>query len=460
MKYFVLSNVFKQTAVAALTLCCLTLFGGCQTSRQVQQELEQENIALERRIQENYAFMQHQQRRINALESQVSSGKGAPGPSSKSSSYHPAPSSSPAPLNSTRHSWVNPNTGQAEAEPEAQPAALEDPLNQLNVDPNSEPVITVPDSPSQNVPKNLFRNGDGSQTYLQPALPQMSLLPTVNVSDLAEISLDPEQIGPLQIDFENQEQGLRMVLNCRTKQGEFAVAIGQVTIVALDPTLPGEQARVARWDISPSQVEAQIKQAPQPDGILFELAWPKEKPKGKALDVFVRMEDGQGARLQTRQQVQMDGILYALWTPPQEEALPIDDSVDAPVEQRVAEALPQIESEPGQVGEVQQGEISKSVIVVASPQVEALRDRTRTEIPPAMVLTDPQSSPDAVNPAMTASTAVPGMPIGQNASAAPASSANPTASANPNPAATVNPTASGTKPASQSASRPTWSPYR
>ena len=448
----VLSNVCKTTAAMALTLGCLTLLGGCQTSRQAQQELEQENIALERRIQENYAFMQHQQRRINALEAQLPAGAGSGAPKSKPSSYRPAPTSSPAPLGSTRHSWVNPDSGVADEEPEAQPAGdFDSPLDQLNVDPNGEPSISVPNAPSQNVPKNLFRNGNGPQTNLQPAMPQMSLLPTVNVSDLAEISLDPEQIGPLQIDFENQEEGLRMVLNCRTKQGEFAVAVGQVTIVALDPTLPGEQARVARWDISPSQVERQIKQAPQPDGILFELAWPKEKPQGKALDVFVRMEDGQGARLQTRQQVQMDGILYALWTPPQEEALPMDDSVDAPVEQVAEmEALPQIESEPETVGEVQQGEISKSVIVVASPQVEALRDRTRTEIPPAMVLTDPQSSPNAANSAnsaMTASTAVPGIPIGQNASTAAA------------PAASANPATTSAKPTTQTA-RPTWSPYR
>ena len=450
MLFNVFSNVFKTTAIAALTLSALT-FMGCQTSRQAQQELEQENIALERRIQENYAFMQHQQRRINALESQLPAGKPGKGAPRPKSSYRPAPSSSPSPIKSSRHEWVNPDSGLPDEEPEAQPADWDDsPLDQLNVDPDGEPDISVPNSPSQNVPKNLFRNNSGSQTSLQPAMPELSMLPTVNVSDIAEISLDPEQIGPLQIDFDNQEQGLRMVLNCRTKQGEFAVAVGQVTIVALDPSLQGEQARVARWDISPAQVERQIKQAPQPDGILFELAWPKKKPNGNVIDVFVRLEDGKGARLQTRQQVQLDGMLYALWTPPQEEALPIDDSVDAPAE-RVAEmeALPQIESESEMNGEIQQGEISKSVIVVASPQVEALRDRTRTEIPPAMVLTSPQSSPESANSAMTASTAIPGMPIGQNAAAA----------ATANSAASANPTAPAAKPASQMA-RPTWSPYR
>ena len=113
MLFNVFSNVFKTTAVAALTLTALT-FMGCQTSRQAQQELEQENIALERRIQENYAFMQHQQRRINALESQIPAGKagkaGKGAPSSKSS-YRPAPSSSPSPIRSSRHEWVNPDSG-------------------------------------------------------------------------------------------------------------------------------------------------------------------------------------------------------------------------------------------------------------------------------------------------------------------------------------------------------------
>lgn len=444
-----LSDVFKIVIQGILLLSCLT-FAGCQTSRKIQQDLEQENIALERQIQENYAFMQHQQRRINALEAQLPAGaKGAP--RSKSSGYRPAPSASPAPLKSSRQVWVNPDTGQSE-EPESLPADWNDsPLDQLNADPNGEPNISIPDEPTQNVPKNLFRNGNGSQTSLQPALPDLSLLPTVNVSDIAEISIDPEQIGPLQIDYDSHEQGLRMVLNCRTKQGEFAVAVGQVTIVALDPSLPGEQARVARWDITPAQVEKQIKQAPQPDGILFELAWPKEKPKGNIIDVFVRMEDGQGAKLQTRQQVQMDGILYALWTPPQEEALPMDDSADAPVEQRIAEALPQIESEPEATEDVQQGEISKSVIVVASPQVDALKDRSRTEIQPAMVMTPSTTSPTSGSPS--------GLPSdNQNLNASnqiqtPSPAVGTSVLGMPENPGTQNP---GTK----SAARPTWSPYR
>ena len=454
-------------AQGILLLSCLT-FAGCQTSRQVQQDLEQENIALERQIQENYAFMQHQQRRINALESQAASGKGAAGKGSarpKSSGYNPAPSASPAPLKNSRQVWVNPDTGQSE-EPEALPADWNDsPLDQLNVDPNSEPNISIPDEPTQKVPKNLFRNGNGSQTSLQPALPELSMLPTVNVSDIAEISLDPEQIGPLQIDFDSQEQGLRMVLTCRTKQGEFAVAVGQVTIVALDPSLPGEQARVARWDISPAQVEKQIKQAPQPDGILFELAWPKEKPKGNVIDVFVRMEDGQGAKLQTRQQVQMDGMLYALWTPPQqEEALPIDDSEEVQLAQinrnAKTEALPQLDSESESDGEVQQGEISKSVIVVASPQVDALKDRTRTEIPPAMVMTPSTSSPTSGAPAGTPS----GLPnSNQNLNASnqiqtPSPAVGTAALGMPENPGTPNPGMS--KPGTKSAARPTWSPFR
>ena len=157
-----------------MTLGALLLFGGCQTSRQAQQELEQENIALERRIQENYAFMQHQQRRINALEAQLPAGKAGKGAPSSKSSYRPAPTASPSPItNSARHSWVNPDSGQADEEPEAQPAGdFDSPLDQLNVDPNGEPNISVPNAPSQNVPRNLFRNDGGSQTYLQPALPE------------------------------------------------------------------------------------------------------------------------------------------------------------------------------------------------------------------------------------------------------------------------------------------------
>lgn len=424
------SNVLTIIAKILLTVCCLAL-SGCGTTRQAQFDLEQENMALERQIQENYAFMRHQQRRINALEAQRGTGRPPAPPISSRGPSFPASTATPrqAPPSSSR-SWLNPDTGLEDAEPESQPAALEEsPLNQLDVDPNAEPNISVPDEPTQNVPKNLFRNSDGSQSSVRPSLPTRTL-PIVNVSEIAEISLDPEQIGPLQIDFNNQEEGLRMILNCRTKQGSSAVAVGQVTIVALDPTLMGDEARVARWDISPSQVERQINEFPQPDGILFELAWPENKPKSNVIDVFVRMEDANGMKLQTHQQVQMDGVMYALWTPPAEEALPI---VDDESEERVAQTnAPSRQVNVQPAGEMQQGEITKSVIVVASPQVEALRQRTKVEVPPTLVSspTQPQTNPSSV----------------QNASAAPAAAA---------PSATPE-----SKPVTKTATRPSWSPYR
>ena len=194
------SDVLRKAGAVVFAVCCLA-FSGCQATRQAQMELEQENAALERQIQENYAFMRHQQRRINNLEAQRGGGKEPPA-NNRDSSYHrdsfqPAPTASPRQARSASRSWLNPDTGMESEEPESQPAALDDfpsnqspinqsPLDQIEVDPNGEPDISVPNSPMQTVPKNLFRNSDGSTTSVRPALPTQTL-PVVNVSEIAEI---------------------------------------------------------------------------------------------------------------------------------------------------------------------------------------------------------------------------------------------------------------------------------
>ncbi len=284
----------------------------------------------------------------------------------------------------------------------------------------------------------MFRQNDNSQSSLPPALPELGSLPVVNVSDLAEISIDPEQIGPLQINPQSGEEGLRMVLNCRTKQGATAVSAGKVTIVALDPNQEGEAARIARWDVSESQLKQLITEAPQPDGVLFELAWPKNKPTSDALDVFVRLEDNLGNKLQTRQQVQMNTPKYTLWQPPTGEALPdseiaSDDNLPDPQSPLTFKE----EENP-----LQQGEIYKSEIVVAAPQIDALRNRSRQQINPVMVDNqrvapvnwEQSSRTDENNANRSSSGAVVGLP--------------------------ENHTENSNSPAASTAGRPTWSPYR
>ena len=411
-------------------------FSGCQTQRHIEMALQQENQALERQIQENYAFMQHQQRRISDLEKNAARSDDA---AVQPASNRPISTRSATGVNgsSPRRSWLNPETGSPTPSSQPTPREYESPLDRINADPEALPNVTVPNTPSQNVPRNLFRNNSNNpQTSLEPAMPDISYLPKVNVSELTEISIDPQQIGPLDINYQNKEEGLRLVLNCQTAQGGTAVAAGKVTIVALNPSLSGDDARIARWDVTPEQVERQIQEAPQPDGILFELGWPEDKPAGDIIDVFVRMEDESGHRLQTRQQVQMNAPRYALWSPPTGVALPEDAEGSELAENEsqngsegnTSEADPKTYAD----SDLQQGEVYKSEIVVAAPKIESLRNRTRTEIAPV----------DQVTPPLVYAAADPFNPAAQPATAAPAVGAN---------AAAENTATAG---------RPAWSPYR
>lgn len=332
----------------------LAVLGGCQTP-QPEIELQRENQALERQIYENYAFMQHQQRRITELETKLTHNEGQSAlPSGGSLSASGSPSESGAAVNVSAVSkpttsasasgvsgngprWKDPNSG--EPAPSANSGATPrgeqrgSLLDGIQADPMARPSVTIPEGvkPSSTIPQGLFDHsatpGTGSESAnpnagqsgnSQTALPT-DLQPTAQLreaqpEEVAQITIDPTQIGPLQIDFNQQKEGLRFVLNCQTEQGETVTTASQAEIVVIDPLLPGDAARVARWNVAPNQMENRIQLTPQPDGVLFELAWPQNrKPQNNQLDVFVRLTDNTGRRIQTQQKVDLSSPQFSLW---------------------------------------------------------------------------------------------------------------------------------------------------
>ncbi len=346
---------FRQTVCwGGFAFLTLAVLGGCRTP-QPEVELQRENQALERQIYENYAFMQHQQRRITELETKLTQNDGKPAPSpsgslsaSASSSESgaavnvsavskPTTSASTSGVSSNGPRWRDPNSGEpapsansGSASGGEQRGSL---LDGIQADPTARPSVTIPEGakPSATIPKGLFDHsatpgagggnanpGAGQSGNNQTALPT-DLQPTAQLreaqpEEVAQIAIDPTQIGPLQIDFNQQKEGLRFVLNCQTEQGETVTTASQAEIVVIDPLLPGDAARVARWNVAPNQMENRIQLTPQPDGVLFELAWPQNrKPQNNQLDVFVRLTDNTGRRVQTQQKVDLSSPQFSLW---------------------------------------------------------------------------------------------------------------------------------------------------
>ena len=68
-------------------------------------------------------------------------------------------------------------------------------------------------------------------------------------------------------------------------------------MVVLDPALPGETARIARWDFSAHDVASLLQETPPGEGIRLAMPW-QETPAHKDLRLFVRYTTDNGQKLQ------------------------------------------------------------------------------------------------------------------------------------------------------------------
>ena len=87
-----------------------------------------------------------------------------------------------------------------------------------------------------------------------------------------------------------------MVVEPRDFGGNIVNVPGDISVALLDPALPGEQARLARWDFPAAQTQGMIRGGPQ-QGIHLRLPW-NSAPVHDRLKVFVRYttRDGRNFR--------------------------------------------------------------------------------------------------------------------------------------------------------------------
>lgn len=132
------------------------------------------------------------------------------------------------------------------------------------------------------------------------------------------LMLDPQQCRGADWDGRPGDDGLQLVVQALTREGEEALLAGKLAIVVLDPSRQGDAARLARWDFD-AAATAQLLAASPPsiDGLRLELPWPGDPPMSNRLTVFVRLETEDGRRLETHRDVFIipPGQQIGGWTP-------------------------------------------------------------------------------------------------------------------------------------------------
>lgn len=345
-----------RTPWCALLLLAAGLLShsGCRTP-QIVSQLERENSALENKIWELVGLLEQKQSELEACRAELAKLKSQPGlRPEKASDAAFDPRTLPAPL------WTGPGGSQLTPAPhvaESGESATDSPRDlaapRVEVVPpqretTPERALPLPQGPGAMAEKDdpavhppLFLTPDANTRSTTPErLPrevksEAALLPGSSPGDLETalpsapvgstdgsaksapmgkaFGTEPEQIvlgpqGVLGRDYDGEpgDDGIALLLQPVDGAGQILLKPGKVTVVAIDPAVPGTAARFARWDLQPEEVRSFAVNRPEATGFLLELPWPDGAPQHEGLKVFVRYETESGRRLEAQADVRVE----------------------------------------------------------------------------------------------------------------------------------------------------------
>ena len=131
----------------------------------------------------------------------------------------------------------------------------------------------------------------------------ITMPPRTDSAQVDRITLNHLVAAGWESDGRPGDDGICLLIEPRDAQGRMIAAAGPLSVVLLDRGLPGEAARVARWDLAAHQAAAYFRRMPAGDGIYLELPWPKAPPVHSHLHLFVRFTTRDGRNLEATREV-------------------------------------------------------------------------------------------------------------------------------------------------------------
>ncbi len=171
-----------------------------------------------------------------------------------------------------------------------------------------------------------------------PAQPESLPAPAPSDTKITHLFLNPILTGGANLDSRPGDDGLSVVVEPRNATDEYVPHAGAISIVVLDPSKAGEEARVARWNFDLAATEQKLKTTSAARGIRLQMPWPAAPPANDRLHLFVRYLAADGRQIQTDREIFLTppGQLSERWTP-----RPVDRQRPA-----ITEPPPQIAQQP------------------------------------------------------------------------------------------------------------------
>ncbi len=123
---------------------------------------------------------------------------------------------------------------------------------------------------------------------------------------VSAISLNRMLTGGNNTDGRHGDEGIMVVIEPRDAEGRLVPAAASISVVVIDPELPAEDARIARWDFTAEETARMFRKTLFSEGLQLEMAWPGEPPEHEDLHVFVRYTTSGGTRLEASRKVTVD----------------------------------------------------------------------------------------------------------------------------------------------------------
>jgi len=144
--------------------------------------------------------------------------------------------------------------------------------------------------PPANLPEPQATNDRVEELTPPPGL-------VVGSGEVSEIALNHELTGRRIARGAAREDSVVVVVEPRTADGRLVQAAGAISIVVLDLSKNGPDARLARWNFSAEEALQYYRDARQGGGMHFELRWPGVPPQASGLQLFVRLTTPDGRKL-------------------------------------------------------------------------------------------------------------------------------------------------------------------
>lgn len=134
---------------------------------------------------------------------------------------------------------------------------------------------------------------------------------------VSSVFINPFHTTGVELDQQPGDDGITILFEPRNAAGQFVPQTGEVAIVVLDPALEGEAARVARWELSKTEVSKRMLDARPERGVKVQLKWPEKRPEHAKLKLFVRYHAADGRQIEGHSDVfvTLPGQISQRWTP-------------------------------------------------------------------------------------------------------------------------------------------------